>query len=328
MPPGRLYSYNRAMTARRLLAAMALTLALAAAPQAASAGDFAQEVAAGLSLVGGDSAEDGAPPASLPSRVDLSSQWADGPRDQAPLQSCHDFAAVALLEAGYFRAAGRRLRLSEADLFARATALRGARSVIIRENGLLREDLRFALAEGVLTGDGYRAFADRFKSAPRLTPLRGARAGLERIFPEAATPEASAERERVREELSGLRVGGPGFLRFFGSAARVILKGRGVRCRGRARRRDLLMTRLAGGQPVGIGLMLNGASDPDLQARRDPLGGEHYLVVTGYDSTPDGVVFSLRNSWDHRPGSDSKLPEADLCSLFGVSWISAPGEPD
>jgi hypothetical protein len=319
--------YNPAMIAGRFAALTALALALAL-PRAATADDFSSAVIGGFERLRADPPDDETPVAAFPDRVDLSAQWADGPREQAPLAACHDFAAVALLEAGYFRATGRRLRLSEADLFARGTALRGLRSVLVRENGILREDLRFALAEGVMTGDGYAAFAKNYKNSPRLTPLKGERKGLERILPQAATPEAAADRARAREELGVLRVGGPGFLRFFGSAARVVLKGGAVRCRGRDRRRNLLQGRLAAGQPVGVGLLLNAVSDPGLHSHEDAAGGEHYLVVSGYERRDSGVVFTLRNSWDHRPGGNAELTESDLCAVFGISWISAPGESD
>jgi hypothetical protein len=266
--------------------------------------------------------------AALPDSVDLSDQWVDEAREQSPLSSCHDFAAVALLEAAHYRRTGQRLRLSEADLFARGTALRGLRSVAVSETGLLREDLRLALRTGVLPGDFYAELVKNRRGFSRLAPLAGRERGLERLLPEAAAPEAEAARDAVRQALAPLRAGGPSFFRFLGSSLRTVVAGRAVKCRGQARRRDLVMRKLAAGIPVGAGLFLNGVQDPDLNARRDAAGGEHYVVLKGYERRGGAVSFLARNSWGERPGSRARLSESDLCSVFGLSWVQAPSDPD
>ena len=84
-----------------------------------------------------------------PARVDLSGQFGDAPRKQGKIASCHTFVAVALIEAAYFRRYGRRVRLSEADLFVRRNAAPALPYLRARDSGMLRPDLRFALKFGV-----------------------------------------------------------------------------------------------------------------------------------------------------------------------------------
>ena len=201
--------------------------------------------------------------------------------------------------------------------------------MILTENGLLREDLRIGLEAGVLPGDGYAEFTARYKAERKrhpLAPLAGRRSVLEKLLPEGATPGAADLRDIVQEAMSPLTVEGPSGLRFAGSTIRTVLKGSAVSCRSRAKRRDVLLKRLAARQPVGLGLLLNGVSDPALNAHRDSLGGEHYLVVTGYERRDDGYVFTIRNSHGEGPDSKSQLTEADLCAVFGMTWLSAPGD--
>lgn len=306
----------------RFLAACALALALVPAR--------AQEFETGVEAAVAETVDGPAPaPASaLPDKVDLNWQWIDGPREQKPLGSCHAFAATALLEAAFRRLYGVAIRLSEADLFVRATAAAGPRALVEPENGLLRRDLRLALRDGVLPGDGYAGMAARYKALRKrpLALIRGGAAVRREVMPESATPEAAAEREAVRDALSPVEIGGPSGLRFLVSAARTIVKGRAVRCRSRDKRRDLIAGVLASGRPVGVGLLLNGVSDPDLRAQADAVGGEHYIVLTGYERKADGYEFSIRNSWGGRPGSRAVLREPDLCALYGVTWLSTPDE--
>jgi hypothetical protein len=309
------------------MAAVPSLLALLLALPPACAATFEQELASGHDAILAEEGEDeDAPAAPLPDRVDLSHLWADGPRDQAGLNSCHAFAAVALLEAAHFRATGAHVRLSEADLFARGTALRGLRSVALRENGLLREQLDFGLRTGVWPGDGYAELVARHAESGRLAPLKGKAAGLEALLPPAATAEAAAGREAVAASFASFEARSENVLRYAGTAARTMAKGRAVSCRVKARRRDRVMRRLAAGIPLGAGVLLNGVSDPDLAAQSDAVGGQHYVLLTGYERRADGVVFSIRNSWGRRPGWDAALTEDDLCALFALTWVALPGD--
>lgn len=235
----------------------------------------------------------------LPLSVDLTEQFDPVLRDQGKMQTCHAFAAVALLEAARFRRTGERVRLSEADVFVRARTFER----VVRDGGLLREDLWSALAEGAALGDHYAPFVARWKAGERR------RSEL--------SPEADAA---PRLSFSGFVVEGPSFSRFAASTIRTAAKNGPVRCADRSRRRDLLMRVLASGRPVGAGLLLDGMSDPGLAAEAGAWGAPHYLVVTGYETTPAGVVFKTRNSWPRAPRP--ALSEADMCGLFGLSWLT------
>lgn len=235
----------------------------------------------------------------LPDAVDLSDQFTGGPRSQGDLQTCHAFAAAALLEAAQFRRTGERLRLSEAGLFTQART----RRKVVHDGGLLREDLYSALDRGAPEGDFYPELAARWKAGERRKDL--------------LSPESAAA---PRRDFSWLSVEGPGFGRFFASAVRTGVKNGAVKCSGMARRRDLIMRTLASGLPVGAGLLLDGVSDPSLADNGGAFGGPHYLVITGYTRTESGVVFSSRNSWTRSPSP--RIIEEDLCALFGLSWLS------
>lgn len=239
------------------------------------------------------------PPSDLPSKVDLSAQFDPAPRTQGRLQTCHAFSAVALLEAAYYRATGERARLSEADVFLRAWT--GRR--VLTGNGLLREDLRGALDEGAAMGDFYPEFSARWKSGERRR--------------DALLPEAGAA---SRLFLSNVSIEGPGFLHFAGSTVRTAVKNGPVRCHGRAKRRDLIMRTLADGLPVGAGFLLDGLSEEEaFEGDGGAWGAPHYMVLTGYERTEEGVVFTARNWWERLPVA--RIPERDLCALFALTWL-------
>jgi len=249
-----------------------------------------------------------------PVRVDLSYQFPDGPRDQGRMNSCHAFVAVALVEAAWFRAYGAHLRLSEADLFVRTLALPGVPFLRRFEGGLARRDLRRALDGGVLPGDYYAEFEARWHARA---------AGAAELLPESLTPEAEAAREAVRAGLAGFEAGGASFLSFAGANARSILKKGRVRC-AVGRRERILLGQLDAGRPVAVGLHTGWTEDPAWRRGADGEGGSHYFVVTGYERTPEGLVFRTRNTWTS--GVNPDLAGRDLCEVFGMTWLTAPAE--
>ncbi|UPT72595.1 MAG: hypothetical protein M0D55_11575 [Elusimicrobiota bacterium] len=255
----------------------------------------------------------------LPPRADLSHHFADGPRVQGRLNSCHSFVAVALLESAYFRRHGRTIRLSEADLFVRGRArglLRG------RETGMLRPAVRLALDGGVIPGDLYAELTARWPEfrTKALKILRGRESVVEELLPESATPEADAAREKVRAELAGFEMGGDSFLRFAGNAARSAWKKGAVRCDAE-RVAKLLERKLAAGIPVGVGLLSGWA--PSEEWRRDSDDkGAHYFTVIGYERGAAGTVFKTRNTWSVERGGSPALSGADLCEIFAMTWVA------
>lgn len=258
------------------------------------------------------------PAAELPASVDVSSQLAPEKRQQKGLNSCHAFTTVALMEAAYFRRTGRRIRLSEADLFLRMQ-LKNPAPLRAREGGLLRDDLRVALEEGVLPGDHYAVFVERHQ-ALKGKALRSRAETEAALLPESLGEEPARARAAVAAALSDARIEGPGGMRFAGSAARTAVKNAPVRCESRDKRRDLLMRALASGVPVGAGFLLDGLPEP-WRSRGGAWGGPHYFVLTGYETRAEGVFFRTRNSWGDDPALSPDLDEAALCALFGVSWL-------
>lgn len=265
--------------------------------------------------------------AQAPAGVDLSFHFVDGPRKQGGLGSCHSFVAVALLESAYFRRHGTRVRLSEADLFVRRNALPAFPFLRSRETGMLRPDLRRALADGVMPGDHYAAFEERYRAfKKRFFKFLDKRSSVvAELLPESATPEASAARARIREELRGFSAEGVSFLKFAGAAARSAAAKGPVRCR-EARVAGFLERQLNAGRPVGVGLNTGWTSSPAWRRGSDGPGGSHYFVITGYERGAAGTVFRTRNTWSEEAGGSPDLSGEDLCQIFAVSWVRAPAE--
>ncbi|MFA6316804.1 MAG: hypothetical protein WC943_05240 [Elusimicrobiota bacterium] len=115
----------------------------------------------------------------LAKEVLLTEQFIDGDdaRDQKDIGACHAYAAVALLETGIYRQHGRKLALSEFDLFSRGKVLRPEYYTDtpgkVSEGNPVAEDLALALKEGVATQAivpsdrakaRYRKYRDRDKA--------------------------------------------------------------------------------------------------------------------------------------------------------------------
>lgn len=259
----------------------------------------------------------------LPPRADLSSHFADGPRRQGHVNSCHSFVAVALVESAYFRRYGRTIRLSDADLFVRGRAkglLRG------RETGLVRPDVRLALDGGVLPGDYYAEFVSRWPAFKKkaLKFFHSPDRVVRELLPESATPEADAAREKVRAELEGFALGGESFFKFAGAVARASAKKGPVRC-DTERVAKILERKLAAGIPVGVGLLSGWAKTEEWRRDSDDKGA-HYFAVTGYERNAAGVVFKTRNTWSAERGGSPDLSGDDLCEVFAMTWVTIPGE--
>jgi len=260
-----------------------------------------------------------------PARVDLSGQFGDGPRRQGKIGSCHTFVAVALIEAAYFRQYGRRVRLSEADLFVRRNAAPALPFLRARDTGMLRPDLRYALNFGVMPGDFYEVFEARYHAFEKrfFKFLDRKRSVVEELLPESATPEANAAREMIRRELEEFSPDGVSFFKFIGAAARSAVKKDAVKC-DEARVAGYLERRLNAGMPVGVGLNTGWTKSPAWRKDSNGPGGSHYFVVKGYDRSAAGPVFHTRNTWSEEAGGSPDLSGADLCEIFGMSWVVAP----
>lgn len=258
----------------------------------------------------------------LPASVDLSSQFPKEERVQGAPGSCHAFAAVGLLEAAYWRATKKRVRLSEADLFARRTVAGGWMFGRKREGGLLQDDLEYLKKHGAAAGDGYAEFQPRFLKFRDTwsKSFRSSRSVLEELLPAALTPEAKKSREESRAWISALKVESTGVLKYASTTVYALLTGKQAACseQERDRRRAALMEPLSQGLPVGVGLVRHGASSP----WRDEPGewrGLHYILVKGYETRPGGVAFKTRNT--QGPGKSWDLEDEDLCAVFEITYL-------
>jgi len=116
-----------------------------------------------------------------PSSVSLQDQFPDGPFRQQRASDCHDYAAVGVLEAAYFRKYREKVHFSEPDLFLGRTvlnpdfqhaALTGrpksrADDVLAalrdQEGGEEAADVQYALDHGIARDPQYERFAKRYE---------------------------------------------------------------------------------------------------------------------------------------------------------------------
>lgn len=358
------------LSPRRSLSRFALAAALI--PLSARAASAAQPAFGDLGAIGAAGAALGAAvrayvqgpglqaQAAAASRdVDLTAQWGDlSGRNQQDVGSCHDFGAVAVLEAAYFRRYGRRVRLSEEDLFVRRTVLSGhiygdfcrSGKCALDEGDDIAGDIRYALDHGVLTGGSYQEFLTRYRryrEAEVLTMeglqrrrdeqgwldklLYDPRAHWKRLQTETSSKrllrqvllgrdrDSGSARAKVKAEFAGFRLRTRSFVPIEGPTAAKIGPG-GCRMLGGIRR-DLLSAELAAGRPVGVSISLSGLAawgqaDPRKKAR-------HAFVLLGYSGKAGERVFHSLNSWG---GQNPDVPEDQLCRIYAVNTVLAPGE--
>ncbi|HVE14500.1 MAG TPA: C1 family peptidase [Elusimicrobiota bacterium] len=269
--------------------------------------------------------------------VDLSYQFSGPSRSQGDIGSCHTFAAVALLEAAYYRLTGRPLRLSEADLFTRRTILSGdvydgfrrRGSAALSEGNYTPEVIQYALQNGVATGMQYDAFRQRYlryREAERRTledlerqrrsqpwyvrllyDARGHWARLQqapasqRILQRYLSGNDDAlesQRRRSLEWLSGLRLTRKSF-----SPSDPSRVGPEECARLGRPRAEEIAAELRAGRPVAVSY------------------SEHSLVIKGMRSGGNGTVFMTRNS--HGPGGDVTFQPGDMCKIYETMSVAA-----
>ncbi|HEX4047477.1 MAG TPA: C1 family peptidase [Elusimicrobiota bacterium] len=297
--------------------------------------------------------------AAKPAGVDLSGQFADpADRNQGAVGSCHAFGSIAVLEAAYFRRYGRRIRLSEEDLFLRRTVLTGdvysqfcaSGKCELSEGGDPAADIRYVLDNGVLTGGAYQAFAERYlryrkaeqETLEGIAKERADQGWLEKLlydprehwvelqtdgqakrlftdYLEGRDPNSDAERAKVKAALAGFQLRSKSYPFLWGAAA-AKLSAADCRAKGAAQYADI-SAELAAGRPVAIAMSLSGL--PVWGQTDSSKHAEHAFVLLGESDASGKRVFHSRNSWG---GLNPDVPESQLCRVYGVFSVLAPGE--
>lgn len=169
--------------------------------------------------------------AEAPASVDLSQQFPADPTGQGHAGTCHDFAAIALLEAAYWRGSGHQtLLLSPADLFIRGSLLypssmasdyvrNGIESAYLVRRGKKEEynhgvgdldegdsptlDIAYVLTHGVATQEilPYWSFYSRYRDV-FLPALKDRLAAAERLAGVDQLDVGSAEAVRRRRAIA------------------------------------------------------------------------------------------------------------------------------
>ncbi len=304
------------------------------------------------------------PAGSLTKGADLS--WQFPPKktpNQGSIASCHDFTAIALLEAAYYRHSGQHVAFSEADLFAR-TKLAGAHvlndAVIYKtyggetkcalgETGWAYQDLLFIMREGVLPDTAgctsYEEFAKnyikKFQIPFRESILRLSTCGVQLSKTRQpmtdtaeellqAAPYASEIRAMVREALQGFSVRHRAFESLKHDTLLKISSGECTN-RGMAQR-DQLLALLRTGIPVEASVHTLGIAFWGTAKHRpnDPVGSTlaHSVVVVGFQQDSAGrFIFKTRNSWFRNGRAFSPdLRQEDLCRVFHMTTFLTPAE--
>ena len=283
-------------------------------------------------------------------------------RNQQDVGDCHDFGSIAILEAAYFRRTHAHLLLAEADLFLQKTFRSGqlyspaCPTCAFDESGNSAEDIRFALDNGVLTGDGYASFVvryDKYRASyanseqdaqqryqqeplwekwlydPRKNFLKLEQdKDLQRsiiAFLQGHKADYDSERAAVKQKLAGLTVHtlGPGKLGYDASA--TALAPRDCDIRG-AVAQHFIRQELNAGRPVGVLMQLGGL---DAWGQGKQADAPHIFVITGYMAIGDAaagketVYYYTRNSW---AGSNPDVRDDQMCRIMEVDSVLVPGE--
>lgn len=292
--------------------------------------------------------------------IDLREQFA-GPadRDQGAIGSCHVFSSIGALEAAYFRAYGRKVRFSEEDLFLRRQVLSGnvyedfcrSGKCELSEGGHPSQDIQYAIDHGVLTGGSYAAFAERYvryraaeqKTLEGLQRMRDEQGWLERLlydprehwrelqthgpakriiadYLEGRERASSTEREKTRKELAGFRVR----VKWFSAGGNDEVKKTAAKCGADgAAQRAAMLGELHAGRPVVLSMNLIGLKAwGQTENSRDAY---HAFMITGVQHAGGKRVFKSRNSWG---GDNPDVSEDELCRVYGVTTVLAPGEKE
>ncbi|HOX23461.1 MAG TPA: C1 family peptidase, partial [Elusimicrobiales bacterium] len=268
--------------------------------------------------------------------VDLGYQFT-GQRDQNKIGSCHDFSAVALVEAAYFRYYGKHIDLAEQDLFSQTklcsgeacnkasvyTANDGSRQCNLAEGGSPSQDLNYILTHGVLPDEAYAChsydqfassyvpiFQDRLEKAivkldakgktlPKVQPGK-----LDKMVDRYVCPAENADelRRKVKNELKGFKADGE---MFFGAAfipADAFMTMKPEECRAdSSEQKKFLLNMLNQNIPVSVGVHLIGMKAWGYDKPR-PTGKPgatygHAFLIIGYEFKDGQLVFKTRNSW-------------------------------
>ena len=229
--------------------------------------------------------------------VDLSAQFPpDKITNQGHIGDCHDFATVALFEAGYYRYYHVHLAFAEQDLFAQTNicsgkvcnnaqvyqAVNGTPQCSLGEGGTLGQDAAYILQHGILPDDNqscatYAAFeaaykqqfqsrlekalinlSCRNKTLPKVAPGKLNSSVADRFV--KPSPEADARRAAVKEALAGFQAKDKFFTwSAMGLDTETLLKLSPNTCKSMGQtQKELLLRQLEAGYPVGVGMRLLG----------------------------------------------------------------------
>lgn len=296
--------------------------------------------------------------------VDLRGQFVDpvSVRQQSTIGACHAFSAIGALEAAYDRHYGRHIRLSEEDLFLRRTVVSGrvygdfcsSGTCELDEGNYPQADIRHVLSHGVLTGSSYDSFLKRYlryRAAEEQTmrgiqKARDEQGWLERLlydprahwkalqtsasskrsmrkfsdYLQGRSGDTAAERAKVKAEFKGFGLKTKSFP-FIGGATAAALSDGACFAKGRAQS-AAISSELAAGRPVVVRMSIAGleAWDSD-EDDEDP--GRHAFLLVGYAGAAGARTFRSRNSWG---GQDPDVAEDELCRVYGLVTVLAPGE--
>lgn len=286
--------------------------------------------------------------------IDLKNLLPPLSRHQGPLGACAAFAAVALYEAAQMRA-GTCTRLSEADLFLQGTVLQwpcweaGGCGAYLEGNNVweLSEHIR---TKGVLSGDHYEEFTDRYLTARRMSgmsrqedkvrrflgspflygllfeiPKSEAQSFLESYRRESRAGQAASYRKKMAEKLSRYRP----IYKHYPPSGKPWERGE-KSCRSNGlEQEDFIDEELLAGRPVAVSMFMRGlkqwgTADPDPSVGADD-GMNHAFLITGvsYDRRAGLKYYTTRNSWG---GINPAVLADELCRVNAAASVLVPGE--
>jgi hypothetical protein len=261
-------------------------------------------------------------------------------------------------QAGAGRRYGRHIHLAEEDLFLRRTVLSGdvysdfcsSGKCELSEGNDPEGDIAYALNNGVLSGDSYQQFVKRYvgyrsaeqKTLEGIQKMRDEQGWLEKLlydprehwkelqtnaqskkllsdYLEGRDRNSDAERAKIKSELAGFTVKSKSFP-FIGGADANKLTDAQCREKGEAQI-EALTAELRAGRPVVVSMSLSGL--PAWGQTDKSKHANHAFMMLGFEDKDGKRVFRSRNSWG---GDNPDVPAYQLCRVYGMSTMLAPGE--